>query len=154
MSDEFPVGHFKCIPNGCPDLETCLALALFAERLSLQKFVEVTSANAAKLYGLYPRKGALIPGESDADLVIWYPPGVLGELQLMNEMLHHNVDYTPYEGMKAGQWPRYTILRGEVVWDRDGGGLVGIKGYGQFLRRDASSLADSRSEEDWDITGQ
>ncbi|KAJ9641990.1 hypothetical protein H2199_005205 [Coniosporium tulheliwenetii] len=151
LSNEFPVGHFKYIPDGCPGVETRLALALSAERLSLQKFVEVTSANAAKLYGLYPRKDALIPGQSDVDLVVWYPPGAVGELQLKNEMLQHNVDYTPYEGRKVGQWPRYTILREEAVWDRDGGGLVGKKGYGQFLKKDASSLAGSRSEEDWDI---
>lgn len=52
LSDKFPVGHFKYIPNGCPGVETRLALALSAERLSLQKFFEVTSVNAAKLYGL------------------------------------------------------------------------------------------------------
>jgi len=76
-------------------VETRLPLAMSANRLNLQKFVEVTSTNAAKLYGLYPKKGALIPGESDADLTIWYPEG-LEEFQLKNEMLHHNVDYTPY----------------------------------------------------------
>ncbi|RFU35177.1 hypothetical protein B7463_g1121, partial [Scytalidium lignicola] len=150
ISPEYPNGHFKYIPNGCPGLETRLALALSAKRLQLQKFVEVTSTNAAKLYGLYPRKGALIPGESDADITIWYPED-LNDLELTNSMLHHNVDYTPYEGRKLKQWPRYTVLRGEVVWDKDNGGLVGKKGYGQFLKRGPSSLAGSRSEEEWDV---
>jgi len=166
ITAEYPNGHFKYIPNGCPGVETRLPLAMSADRLNLQKFVEVTSTNAAKLYGLYPKKGALIPGESDADLTIWYPEG-LKEFQLKNEMLHHNVDYTPYgkidkmlysfdpnikaEGRTIKQWPRYTVLRGEVVWDRDNGGIIKPKGYGQFLKRGPSSLAGPRSSEEWDV---
>lgn len=150
IDSEYPDGHFKYIPNGCPGVETRLSLALSANRLKLQKFVEVTSTNAAKLYGLYPRKGALVPGVSDADLTIWYPDGTK-DFELTNSMLHHNVDYTPYEGRTMKQWPRYTVLRGEVVWAKDEGGLVGRKGYGQFLKRDVSSLAGSRSREDWDV---
>lgn len=153
INDEHPLGHFKYIPNGCPGVETRLPLAMSAQRLKMQKFVEVTSTNAAKLYGLYPQKGAVVPGKSDADLVVWYPPGQLEEFGLKNEMLHHNVDYTPYEGKTIRQWPRYTILRGEVVWDRDGGGLLGKKGYGKFLKRGPSSLAGSRSGSEWDIVG-
>jgi dihydropyrimidinase len=131
-------------------VETRLSLALSANRLQLQKFVEVTSTNAAKLYGLYPRKGALIPGESDADLTIWYPNG-MEPFVLTNSLLHHNVDYTPYEGRTMKQWPRYTVLRGEVVWAKDEGGLVGRKGYGQFLKRDVSSMAGGRSDAEWDV---
>ncbi|KAF2097612.1 D-hydantoinase [Rhizodiscina lignyota] len=153
ITAEYPVGHFKYIPNGCPGVETRLPLALSAQRLEMQKFVEVTSTNAAKLYGLYPRKGAVMPGQSDADLVVWYPPGKMKEFALKNEMLHHNVDYTPYEDKTIKQWPRYTILRGEVMWDRDGGGLLGKKGYGNFVKRGPSSLAGSRSEGEWDIVG-
>jgi len=52
---------------------------------------------------------------------------------LKNEMLHHANDYTPFEGRKVGNWPRYTIFRGKVVWDRDNGGVVGEKSYGKFL---------------------
>ncbi|QDS76794.1 hypothetical protein FKW77_002319 [Venturia effusa] len=151
LSKDYPVGQFKYIPNGCPGVETRLPLVMNAERLKMTKLVEVTSTNVAKLYGLYPRKGALIPGESDADLVIWYPPGKLKEFELTNEMLHHNVDYSPYEGKKFKQWPRYTILRGEIVWDKDNGGLVGKKGYGSFLKRGQSSLAGSREGGEWDI---
>lgn len=153
ITDEYPNGHFKYIPNGCPGVETRLPLVLSANRLKLTKFVEVTSTNPAKLYGLYPRKGALIPGESDADLVIWYPENKFKETALTNSMLHHNVDYTPYEGKTVKQWPRYTILRGEVVWDRDGDGLIGKAGYGQFLHRGQSTLKGSLSEQEWDIRG-
>ncbi|TKA22701.1 hypothetical protein B0A50_07794 [Salinomyces thailandicus] len=124
-----------------------------AGRLELTRFVEVTSTNAARLYGLYPRKGAFIPGESDADLVIWYPEGKLAPFQLKNEMLHHNVDYSPYEGKIFKQWPRYTILRGQVVWDRDHDGLLGKPGQGHFLHRGPSTLKGSLSNEPWDIHG-
>lgn len=150
INDEFPNGHFKYIPNGCPGVETRLPLALSANHLPLQKFVAVTSTNAAKLYGLYPRKGALIPEQSDADMTIWYPEGEMEEFKLKNEMLHHNVDYTPYEGRSIKQWPRFTILRGEVMWDRDGGGLVGGKGQGEFLKRDVSTLKGSLKAE-WNV---
>ncbi|PGH19659.1 dihydropyrimidinase [Polytolypa hystricis UAMH7299] len=73
LSEEYPVGRFRYIPNGCPGIETRLPLVLGEGRLSPQKFVEVTATNPARLYGLYPRKGALIPGLSDADMTIWYP---------------------------------------------------------------------------------
>jgi dihydropyrimidinase len=151
VSKEYPVGRFQYIPNGCPGVETRLGLVLSENRLPLQKFVELTATNAAKLYGLYPRKGTILPGLSDADLTIWYPPygpNALKPYELKNEMLHHNVDYTPYEGRTVKQWPRYTILRGQVVWDKDGEGLVGKKGYGQFLKRGESHLA-GKAEGDW-----
>ena len=151
LSNEFPVGQFRYIPNGCPGVETRLPLILTAGRLSLQKFVEVTSTNPARLYGLYPLKGALLPGLSDADLTIWYPASTLQPFTLTNSSLHHNVDYTPYEGRTLSQWPRYTVVRGEVVWDRDNGGVTGKKGFGQFLRRGASTLAGSRSEGQWNV---
>jgi dihydropyrimidinase len=155
ISEEFPRGRFKGIPNGIPGIETRLSLVMSEARITMQKFVEVTSANPAKLYGLYPRKGALLPGVSDADLVIWYPEGRLGGAEgmtLTNGMLHHNVDYTPFEGRKLKNWPRYTILRGEVVWDRDGDGLVGKKGYGEFLKRGKSSLPGPRKAGEFDIS--
>jgi dihydropyrimidinase len=156
ISAEYPEGRFSGIPNGCPGVETRLALVMSANKLPLQKFVEVTSTNAAKLYGLYPQKGTILPGVSDADLTIWYPPqgekGAMEPFKLTNKMLHHNADHTPFEGRQMTQWPRYTILRGEVVWDRDGEGLVGKKGYGEFLSRGKSSLPGPRKEGDWDVS--
>ncbi|KAK5086736.1 hypothetical protein LTR05_003904 [Lithohypha guttulata] len=130
LSVEHPNGKFAHIPNGLPGVETRLATVLSAGRLSMQKFVEVTSTNAAKLYGLYPQKGSILPGVSDADLVIWYPSqgkdGALTPFTLTNSMLHHRCDYTPYEGQVLTQWPRYTILRGEVVYDHEGEGLQAL----------------------------
>ena len=149
LSEEFPVGRFKYVPNGCPGIETRLPLVLSEGRLPLQKFVELTSTNPARLYGLYPRKGALVPGLSDADVTIWYPS--MEPFSLTNADLHHACDYTPFEGRSLHQWPRYTIIRGKVVWDRDHGGILGHKGFGQFLKRDISTLAGCRSEKAWDV---
>ncbi|WVQ80857.1 hypothetical protein IAT38_002964 [Cryptococcus sp. DSM 104549] len=135
-------GHFKYIPNGCPGVETRLPLlfnnGLMPGRISPERFVELTSTGPAKLYGMYPKKGALLPGLSDADLVIWYPDGRLPPFKLDNNMLHHDVDYTPYDGMEFNNWPRYTILRGKIMWAE--GKLVGKVGEGQYLKRQASHL--------------
>lgn len=122
---------FRHIPNGIPGLETRLAL-LYSEgvlggRISPQRFVELTAAHPAKLYGLYPRKGTIEPG-SDADLVIWDER----DLVVRNADLHHAVDYTPYEGRRLRAWPAMTLSRGEVVWD--GRAPLGQPGRGQFLR--------------------
>lgn len=146
ITKDAPVGRFRYIPNGCPGVETRLPLVLEESRLTPQRFVELTSTNPAKLYGLYPTKGALIPGISDGDLVIWYPS--LKPFQITNAALHHNVDYTPYEGRTVSQWPRYTIVRGEVVWDRENGGLVGSKCHGRFMHRTRSELCTDLPE--WD----
>ncbi|KAK3317170.1 hypothetical protein B0T19DRAFT_376013 [Cercophora scortea] len=140
ITAEDPIGRFKFIPNGIPGIETRLALVFSSGKIPLTKFVEVTSTNPAKLYGLYPRKGSLIPGVSDADIIIWYPASKRLDITITNEMLHHATDYTPYEGRKVGNWPRYTILRGRVVWDRDNGGVISDKTFGQFVKRGSSSL--------------
>jgi len=121
---------FRHIPNGIPGLETRMAL-LFSEgvlggRIDIHRFVDLTSTAPAKLYGLYPRKGSLGIG-ADADLVIWDQKS----FNIRNETLHHNVDYTPYEGMRLRAWPAVTISRGEVVWD---GAFHPRKGQGHFLR--------------------
>ncbi|KAF2168153.1 hypothetical protein M409DRAFT_65656 [Zasmidium cellare ATCC 36951] len=159
ITAQHPQGHFKYIPNGIPGVETRLPLILSAlttspSLLPLQKFVQTTSTNPAKLYGLYPRKGALLPGGvSDADLVIWYPPPGLEPFELRNEMLHHACDYTPYEGKVVRQWARWTVLRGRVVWERDGVGLVGRKGEGVFVERGGSSLRGRVRGEEWEVRG-
>lgn len=122
---------FVHVPNGIPGLETRLPL-LFSEgvgqgRISLNRFVALTSTNAAKLYGLYPRKGTIAIG-SDADITIWDPAR---EVTIRNDMLHHNVDYTPYEGRHVTGWPETVISRGETIVSD--GTLHGAYGRGAFL---------------------
>jgi dihydropyrimidinase len=122
---------FRHIPNGIPGLETRLPL-LFSEgygkgRLDLPAFVALTATNAAKIYGLYPRKGTVAIG-ADADLAVWDPER---EVTVTNSILHHNVDYTPYEGMKLRGWPRFTVSRGEVVYAD--GQASAERGRGRFL---------------------
>lgn len=142
-------GQFRKIPNGLPGLETRMPLlfkGVLDGKISIQKFVELNCSNPAKLYGLGDRKGAIAPG-MDADLVIWYPNEGEKKMQpfaLTNEMLHHDIDYTPFEGTEFANWPRYTILRGKIVWDRDGAGLMGVKGDGRFLKRGSSTLSKPR----------
>lgn len=139
MVDGIP--RFSKIPNGLPGIETRVAL-LFSEtpacrpaeeaRLSLPRFVQLASTNAAKLYGLDGKKGSIAPGY-DADLIIWHS-GDKGATTIAQSNLHHDIDYTPFEGVRIGNWPRYTILRGEVVWDQEKG-IVGKMGFGQYLKR-------------------
>jgi dihydropyrimidinase len=99
--------------------------------LPLTRFVETTSTNAAKIFGLYPRKGVIGQG-ADADVVVWDPerPGtVAAEADLSNS------DYSVYEGWKVTGWPAITIRRGEVVFEN--GRITGKAGTGQLARRDA-----------------
>jgi dihydropyrimidinase len=132
---------FRHIPNGIPGLETRMPL-LYSEgvlegRISLNKFVELTATNPAKAYGLHPRKGTIAIG-ADADLVIWQE----GQREIRNSALHHEVDYTPYEGQRVRAWPALTLSRGEVVWD--GTHFTGRAGHGRFLRCGAPTLQPRR----------
>lgn len=128
---------FQHIPNGIPGIETRLALlyseGVLAGRITVNRFVELTSTNPAKAYGLHPRKGTVAVG-SDADLVVWDE----GEHVIRNEKLHHNVDHTPYEGMRLRAWPGITIASGEVVWD--GHHFHPRLGQGRYLQRGRPSL--------------
>lgn len=125
-----PDAPFSEVANGIPGIETRMAL-LWSEgvrkgRISPQEFVALTATNAARLYGLYPRKGSIAIG-ADADLLIW-AEGL--DFELNNDRLHHNVDYTPYEGMRLSAWPAMTFARGEKVWN---GSALGTPGRGEFL---------------------
>ncbi|MBD3678546.1 MAG: dihydropyrimidinase [Rhodobacteraceae bacterium] len=122
---------FVHVPNGIPGVETRLPL-LFSEgvgrgRISLNQFVALTATNPARLYGLYPRKGTIAIG-ADADIAIWDPER---EVTISNAQLHHNVDYTPYEGRRITGWPEVVLQRGEVLIR--GGELCAEEGRGRFL---------------------
>jgi dihydropyrimidinase len=135
-SGKLPKGDkttFKDMANGVPGLQVRLPL-LFSEgvgkkRISMQEFVALTSANHAKMYGLYPRKGAIEPG-SDADLAIWDPEK---RVTLTASMMKDNVGYTPYEGMTVTGWPTMVLSRGRIVVD--GLELKAQRGSGKFIPR-------------------
>ena len=98
-------------------------------KITINEFVALTSTNAAKIYGLYPRKGSLVIG-SDADITIWDNEWVR---TIKHEMLHDNVDYTPYQGMEVKGWPRIVINRGRIVIEEET--LKVDRGSGEFLPR-------------------
>lgn len=132
-----PNASFRKVANGLPGLETRLPL-LFSEgvvkgRIDLQRFVALTATNNAKFYGLHPRKGTIAIG-ADADIAIWDPER---RVTIRNENLHHNVDYTPFEGMEVQGWPETVISRGEVVVEA--GVLRALPGRGRFLEQKTSS---------------
>ncbi|MBX4898772.1 dihydropyrimidinase [Rhizobium bangladeshense] len=128
-----PNTPFHRIPNGIPGIETRLALLFSAGvnggRMSLQKFADLTAGAPARLFGLAPRKGQIARG-ADADIVIWDPDR---SVTITNSILHHNTDYTPYEGQTMTGWPIMTISRGEIVWDD--GKVLAEPGRGQFIAR-------------------
>jgi len=134
-----PNAHFKQIANGVPGIELRLPL-LFSEgvgkgRLTLQEFVALTATNAAKLYGLFPRKGTIAVG-ADADIVIWDPDR---EVTVTYDLLHDQVGYTPYEGRQLTGWPETVLSRGRIVVQD--GALNAERGSGAFLRCDKSEAA-------------
>lgn len=99
----------------------------------MNRFVEITSTAAARLFGLYPRKGTIAVG-SDADVVI-FNPNRTETISVNNPFTHHmNVDYNAYEGFTVTGFAETVLSRGSVIV-RDGE-FVGAKGRGQFLKRD------------------
>ncbi len=129
------VGTFR---PGVADLETLLPM-LFSEgvskgRISVHRFIEVTSTNAARLFGLFPRKGTIAVG-SDADLTIW-DPGLTRTVSAGT--METQADYSPYEGWEVTGWPVMTISRGEIVY-RDGQ-ITGMAGRGQLVHRGPSQM--------------
>lgn len=119
--------------QGMAELEVLMPVlwseGVITGRLSIARFVETTSTNAAKLFGLYPRKGAIAPG-SDADLVIWNGD----ESRVVDgSTMHSNAGYSPYDGWKVTGWPQMTLSRGEVV--ATGVDVTGGPGRGRLVAR-------------------
>jgi dihydropyrimidinase len=98
-------------------------------RISLERLVEVTSTNAARLFGLYPRKGVIRVG-SDADIVLFDPERVR---TVERSMIQSRAGYSVFEGWEVTGWPATTIRRGEIVFHEDE--VVGKPGSGIYLRR-------------------
>ncbi len=130
--------RFDHIPNGVPAIEDRLIMLYHAGvhegRLSLHRFVELTSTAPAKLFGLYPRKGTVAVG-SDADVVIWNPSA----RHVRSARTHHmNVDYNLWEGWEVVGRPEQVFSRGRLIVDGDR--FLGTPGSGQYLQRTAPTL--------------
>ena len=128
---------FSKIPNGHPAVENRMEL-LFSEgvmknKITLNKYVEITSTNVAKIFGMFPKKGTIAIG-SDADIVIIDP----NEQHTLSAKTHHmNVDYSGYEGWEITGKVKTVLLRGKVVIDNNQ--CLINKGYGQFVKRNKVS---------------
>lgn len=130
---ELGKNDFTKIPNGLPGVGDRLPVmwtcGVRAGKITENQFVAYHSTNPAKIFGLYPRKGALLPG-SDADLVIWDPDK---KVKYGVEQAHHRTDYNLYEGWELTGYPEKVFLRGKVIVDGDK--WLGKAGDGQFLKR-------------------
>lgn len=131
------LGHanFTLIPNGVPGLEDRMAVMLTSGvgwgHFDINRLVELTCTNPAKIFGLYPRKGTLAVG-SDADVVVWDPYHAHTASAVTS---HQRTDYNLYEGMELVGLPEKVYRRGELLVD--GGRWLGQRGTGQFLARQA-----------------
>lgn len=131
-----PGHNITNIRAGVADLQTMLPMLYSAGvntgRISLARFVQVTSTNAAKLFGLFPRKGTIGVG-SDADLVI-FDPTLTRSIE--SSMLRSNSDYSVFDGWQVTGWSQVTIRRGEIVFQD--GKILGKPGSGQLVSRGAA----------------
>ncbi|HVG25440.1 MAG TPA: dihydropyrimidinase [Thermoanaerobaculia bacterium] len=135
MKEQKELGRddFSKIPNGGPGVEHRMSLiyngGVAEGRISVNRFVEITSTAQAKIFGLFPRKGTIAVG-SDADIVIFDPDE---EMTISAKTHHMRVDYSAYEGMKVRGVTKTVLSRGELVIEE--GKYVGRKGHGSFLKR-------------------
>ncbi len=138
MKEQKELGRddFSRIPNGGPGIENRMSLiyhhGVGEGHINLNRFVELTSTAAAKIFGLFPKKGTIAVG-SDADIVI-FDPEREETISVHNPRTHHmNVDYSAYEGFRVKGLTETVLSRGKVVVDR--GEYVGRAGDGAFVRR-------------------
>jgi dihydropyrimidinase len=130
-------GDFTKIPNGIPGIEERVKLlytyGVSRGPLDLHRFVAVASTNAAKTFGLFPRKGTVAVG-ADADLVVW-DPDWRGTVRASEQVM--NVDYSGFEGFELDGRPEVVTVRGVV--QVEGGRFVGEEGRGRLLRREVEA---------------
>ena len=130
--------NFTKIPNGLPGVQDRLPVlwtcGVGAGKISANQFVALTSTNPAKIFGLYPRKGALVPG-ADADLVLWDPHK---QVKYGVAHSHQRTDYNLYEGWELTGYPEKVFLRGRLIVDGDN--WLGKSGEGRFLQRGAGEV--------------
>lgn len=124
---------FTKIPNGLPVIGDRLPIiwteGVRKSKISINQFVSITSSNPAKIFGLYPKKGAILPG-SDADLVIWDPKK---RVKYGKDIAQHRTDYNLFEGWDLVGFPIKVFLRGNMIVDGDN--WYGKRGQGKFINR-------------------
>ncbi|MDY7078896.1 MAG: dihydropyrimidinase [Chloroflexota bacterium] len=134
MAQKTAQDDFTRTPGGLPGTETLLPLmftyGVSEGQLTLPQLITLLSANPARVWGLWPRKGTLLPG-SDADVVIYDPEP---ESTISAEKLHYLAGYIPYEGLRVQGRVKTTLSRGHVVYRE--GQFAGRKGQGRFVARD------------------
>ncbi len=125
---------FSKIPNGLPAVGDRLPIlwtyGVGSGRISANRFVELNCTNPAKIFGLYPRKGTLLPG-ADADVVIWDPEK---RITYGVEIAQHRTDYNLFEGWELVGYPQKVFSRGRLIVDE--GQWLGKAGQGRFIRRE------------------
>ncbi|PCI61397.1 MAG: dihydropyrimidinase [Gammaproteobacteria bacterium] len=136
-ADQKAVGKddFSLIPNGTAGVEDRMAVlwdaGVNSGRLTMNEFVGATSANAAKIFNIYPRKGSISVG-ADADIVIWDPEGT----RTISAKTHHqNIDFNIFEGRTVKGIPSHTFSNGNLVWLN--GDLRAERGAGNYIKRPA-----------------
>lgn len=125
--------EFWRIPPGVANLQTSIPMlfseGVVKERITLRQFVDLTSTNPARLFGLYPRKGTIALG-SDADLLVLDPNQ---SFRISAPMMQSRSDYEPFEEMEGRGQPRYVLSRGDVIVE--GNAILSQAGRGRFLAR-------------------
>jgi dihydropyrimidinase len=135
---ELGKNDFTKIPNGLPGVQDRLPIlwtyGVRAGHISANQFVALTATTPAKIFGLYPRKGALLPG-SDADIVVWDPEK---KVKYGVAQSHQRTDYNLFEDWELVGYPDKVFLRGELIVD--GSEWKGKSGHGQFLKRETGEI--------------
>ncbi len=122
--------NFTKIPNGCPGIEhrPVIMRHIFGDHLSASDYCRLMSENPARVFGMYPRKGALLEG-SDADITIWDPDV---KWTISAKDMEQNVDYTPFEGMDVVGRPKLVLVNGETAAEN---GRSSDSHYGEYISR-------------------
>lgn len=130
---------FSKIPNGTGGVEDRMAVlwthGVNSGRLTPEEFVAITSANAARIFNLYPRKGSISVG-ADADIVVWDPEA---SKTISAKTHHQQVDFNIFEGMQVRGLPSHTVSQGKLTWVQ--GDLRAERGAGRYLKRPAYTSA-------------
>ncbi len=130
---ELGKSDFTKIPNGLPAVGDRLPVfwtaAVGSGKITPNRFVALTSSNPAKIFGMYPQKGALLPG-SDADITIWDPDL---KVRYGAAVAQHRTDYNLFEGWELCGFPEKVFLRGRLIVDK--GQWLGRPGMGRFIER-------------------